>query len=68
MAYFKVLSRHLRTGTEENHETILRNNRCLGRDSKQICFYCRSEAFQSNRFCARFWGGGSNRNLGKGYV
>jgi hypothetical protein len=31
---FKLLSRHLCTGSEENHETILRNNRCLGRDWK----------------------------------
>jgi len=56
VAHCKVLSRHLRTGTEENHETILRSNRCLGRGWKQICFDCRSEAFQSNRFCALFRG------------
>ena len=38
MAYCKVLSRHLRTGTEEKQETIFRNNRCLARDWKLICF------------------------------
>lgn len=62
MAYCKVLSRHLPTGTEEIHETTLRNNPCLAEIGKKYVLIAGQERYIPTDFVLDL-GGRSNRNL-----